>query len=192
MSIATSSFSPPPAAPAAMVTPDDLLKMEQQGLFELVDGELIEKPMGSLSGETAVIVSSQLYPFIRSRGLGKLFSETSFRCFPDKPNQVRRPDIAFIASGRLAKVPVEGHIPIRPDLAIEVISPGYGVYDLDTKLLDYGSAGVPLVWALNPAARILRIYRADRSMQELSDTETIDGESILPGFRVRVSELLPV
>ena len=53
MTTATLPVPLPPARPA--VTPDDLLKMGQQGLFELVDGELVEKPVGALSGETATI-----------------------------------------------------------------------------------------------------------------------------------------
>lgn len=191
MSIATPPFSSPSRAVAESIAPDDLQKVEQQGLFELVDGELIEKPMGSLSGHTAVIVLGQLIPFVRAHRQGRLYSETAFRCFPNKPNQVRRPDIAFIASSRLEDVPDEGLVRIRPDLAIEINSPGDGVYDLDAKLIDYQSASVPLTWVLNPAARILRIYRADRSVQELHEGDMLDGESILPGFRVRVSDLLP-
>jgi Uma2 family endonuclease len=31
---------------------------------------------------------------------------------------------AFISTARLGDVPIEGHIPIRPDLAIEVVSAG--------------------------------------------------------------------
>ena len=44
MTVATLS-SPPTPLPEP-VTPDDLYKMGQQGVFELVDGEVIEKPMG--------------------------------------------------------------------------------------------------------------------------------------------------
>jgi Uma2 family endonuclease len=180
-----------PRPPAARVTPDDLLSMEQKGLFELVDGELIEKPMASISGETAVIILNHLYPVIRAVKLGKLYSEVSFRCFPDKPLQVRRPDIAFVAKARLGGVPTEGHVPIRPDLCIEVVSPGDEVYNLDSKLADYKSAGVPLTWVFNPEQRMVRVFRPGKPIDELSERDTISGEEIIPGLTAVVGELFP-
>ena len=105
---------------------------------------------------------------------------------PHKPSQVRRPDLAFIAAARLADVPDEGYVPFRPSLAIEIVSPGDGVYDLDEKLIDYRSAGVPLTWVFNPAARIVRVFAADGSIRELIEADTLDGDDVLPGFTALV------
>jgi Uma2 family endonuclease len=176
---------------ATLVTPDDLLNMESRGLFELVDGQLVEKPLGFLSGRTATLLAKRLGNFLDQQALGEICSETTFQCFPLKPAQVRRPDLAFIAAARVRAVPNEGHVRIRPDLAIEVVSPDDGVYDLDEKLVDYRSAGVPLVWVFNPEARIVHIYWPDGSSRTLAEADTLDGGDVMPGFAVVVRELLP-
>ena len=74
-------------------------------------------------------------------------------------DRVRRPDIAFISAAKSHLVPDEGHIPIPPDLAIEVISPNDTVYALQEKLTDYREAAIPLVWVVNPHARSIQVYR---------------------------------
>ena len=182
---------PPASADADSISPDDLLRMEQRGLFELVDGQLIEKPTGFLSGRTASLVDRRVGAFLDRHPLGELCSETTFRCFPLKPSQVRRPDLAFIAADRVSAVPEDGHVPFRPDLAIEVVSPKDGVYDLDDKLIDYQSAGIPLVWVFNPAARIVRVHLPDGSSRLLTESDTLDGGDVLPGFAAVVRDLLP-
>jgi Uma2 family endonuclease len=177
---------------AAQFAPEDLLRLEGgDNLYELVDGVLVEKNMSSLAGEATIIISSRLYQFTQAHRLGKLYSESSFQCFPKKTRQVRRPDIAFISTARLGDVPDEGHIPIRPDLAIEVVSAGDDVYDLDEKIADHKSAGIPLTWIFNPAQRLVRIYEAGRLKGELEDHEELHGDPVLPGFVVRVGDLMP-
>jgi Uma2 family endonuclease len=108
-----------------------------------------------------------------------------------KPLQIRRPDLSFIASARRPAVPDDGHIPVRPDLAIEVISPTDVVYNLDEKLLDYASAGIPLVWVFNPVARIVRVHRPDGISRTFTENDTLDGGDVLPGFAAVVRDLLP-
>ncbi len=53
------------------------------------------------------------------------------------------------------------------------------------------SAGVKLVWVVNPDARNIRIHRPDHSVTELIGSDTITGESVLPGFSAKVADLLP-
>ncbi len=69
-----------------------------------------------------------------------------------------------MTADRAHLVPDDGHVPVRPDLAIEVVSPDEGVYDLDSKLRDYRAAGIPLVWVFNPAreSRQVRVFRPGR------------------------------
>jgi Uma2 family endonuclease len=187
--IAAIPLTPLPSGQA--VTPDGLLKLGQQGLYELVDGEPVEKRMSFLSGKVTSRVDNRLSTFVEHHGLGSVAVEVSFRCFPDKPLQVRRPDIAFVSTARLHLVPLEGHVPVPPDLAIEILSPGDEAIDLDRKLADYQSAVIPLVWVLNPDSRTVRIYRPDGSSRQLTAADRLDGEAVVPGFSVAVDELFP-
>jgi Uma2 family endonuclease len=171
------------------ITPDDILKMD--GLFELVDGQPVEKHMSALSGKTAGIITAILVPFIRTNRLGDFLVETSFRCFPNDTDQTRRPDLAFIAVARADKVPDEGHVPIAPDLAIEIVSPNDSVYELDDKLIDYKAARIPLIWIVNPQARTVKVFRPSKPIDELTEADQLAGEGILPGFTISVRELFP-
>jgi len=172
-------------------TPDDLLQLESEGLFELVNHQLVEKNMSSLATYTASIVAGELFIYLKASQGGRIYLEQAFQCFPHDPDLIRRPDLAFVSANRIKSVPEEGHVPIAPDLAIEVVSPNDKVYELDEKLADYRAAGVQLVWVVNPKARTLRIHRLDKTATELHENDTLTGESVLPGFSLAVKELLP-
>jgi Uma2 family endonuclease len=172
-------------------TPDDVLRLESDGLYELVDGKLVEKRMSSLASETAGLLTAELVMFLRQSRLGKVYPEQAFKCFPHDPDLLRRPDIAFVSTDRLASVPPEGHVPIAPDLAIEVVSPTDSVYELDEKLADYRAAGVRLVWVINPKVRVARVYRADHTAADLDERDSLGGETVIPGFSVVLSKVLP-
>jgi Uma2 family endonuclease len=177
--------------PKSQFTPDDLVRMEDDGLFELVDGKLVEKQMGYLANWTAGRVTKVLSIHADKADLGVVVPEQSFRCFPNEPERIRRPDVAFITASRAVDLPDEGYLPIAPDIAIEVVSPTDLIYDLDEKLADYRSAGVKLVWVINPKSRTVRIHRPDHSVTELDESGMLTGESILPDFSVAVTEILP-
>src|SRR5947208_12087963 len=106
-------------------TPEDLLTMPDGEHYELVNGELVEKRMGTKSSWIAGEVQRRLGNFIETSRAGWVLpAEASYQCFPDDPKRVRRPDVSFIRRGRLPgeELP-EGHTPIPPDLAVEVVSP---------------------------------------------------------------------
>ena len=111
-------------------------------------------------------------------------------CFPSKPNQMRRPDIMAILASRLPfdEIP-DGILKIRPDLAVEVISPHDKVMDLEGKLNDYRDAGIPLVWLVYPEFKRVRVIRLDAPQTDLGPDDTLTGEPILPEFRCRVGDL---
>jgi Uma2 family endonuclease len=178
-------------AASTVYTPEEMLDIEDQGLFELVDGKLVEKAMSSLGGKCALRVGQHLQNFLDSHQCGDAMSEVSLQCFPHDPGLVRRPDISFFTAARANSVPDGGHVTIAPDIAIEVISPGNRINEFEEKLADYRSAGIKLVWEVNPTFCYVRIHRPDRTTQLLEAKDTLTGESILPGFSVKVAELMP-
>lgn len=173
-------------------TPDDLLKMEGDGLFELVDGQLVEKEKSSLANKTAGLISTRLINYCEHAKSGDdVYPEQTFQCFAHDPELVRRPDVALIISSRLASVPEEGHVPIAPDLVVEVISPNDKIYKFERKLIDYRKAGIKLVWEVNPKFRFVRVHYLDRAPLRLEESDTLTGAPVLPEFSVIVKELLP-
>lgn len=161
--------------------------------YELLDGDLVEKRMGEKSCWTGGELFGLIWVFLKSNPLGRLYpQDTGFRCFPNRPRHVRKPDVAFIRADRLMPELAEEEPRIRPDLVVEVVSPHETVEELDEKISDYQSVGVPLIWVVNPNVRSVRVIRLGRSSPPLlGDTDTLGGDDVLPGFSCRVADFLP-
>jgi Uma2 family endonuclease len=127
------------------VTPDELLKMPDADRYELADGHLVEREMGSRSSHIGVLLSALLISFCKEHRLGWVFgSDCGYQCYPDDPTRVRKPDVSFIRMGRLPNEQApDGHILIAPDVAVEVVSPHDLVYEIETKVQEYLGAGGP-------------------------------------------------
>jgi Uma2 family endonuclease len=180
--------------PKTEVTPEELLAMPDGGHYELIDGELKERGVSALSNLVALEIGSILRNHCRLYNSGWLFAaELGYRCFPWKPNKVRRADVTFIRYDRysLAQLSKDGFATIPPDLAVEVVSPNDLVGELDEKIDEYLRAGVRLVWVVRPAARAVQVFRRDWSESWLWATDELSGEDVLPGFRCKVDDLFP-
>ncbi len=130
-------------------TPKDLLTMPDGDCYELVAGELVERNMSYWSSYIAGVVYRLLSTFCFENRLGWVTPEgTSFQCFPGDPQKVRRADLSFIRLDRLTSemATAEGHMPIAPDLAVEVVSPNDLYYQVDDKTEEWLSAGAQLGW----------------------------------------------
>ncbi|MFN3651771.1 MAG: Uma2 family endonuclease [Armatimonadota bacterium] len=124
-------------------------------------------------------------------GLGwVLDAEGSYQCFPDDPRKVRKPDVSFIRRGRLPgeRIP-SGHVTVPPDLAVEVVSPNDTVYELDAKVEEYLSAGVPLVWVVNPETRIIHVYRRGGATDRHGENDELTAPELIPSLRFKVADL---
>lgn len=175
-------------------TPDDLLTMPEGDRYELVNGELVERNMSMESSWIAGEIHRRIANHVIERNLGWAYPEgTSYQCFREEPRRVRRPDTSFIAAQRLPEGPLpEGHCPLAPDLAVEVVSPNDLFYEVDIKVEEWLRAGTRLVWVVAPSTRTVFIHHQGRpSPTKLTAEEELTGEDVLPGFRCPVKELFP-
>ncbi|MGC1276294.1 MAG: Uma2 family endonuclease [Planctomycetaceae bacterium] len=181
------------AALKVLYTADDLLTMSDGDRYELVRGGLVEKEMSEESNLIAGWIAYLLNAFILPKRSGFVIPEQTYRCFPDDPNKVRRPDISFLRAERRPAGPLRhGHTPDAPDLAVEVVSPNDVAYDLEEKLADYRSAGVPLIWVVFPNRRTVHVYAGGSEVPSvLHESDPLTGGEILPGFSVKVADLFP-
>jgi Uma2 family endonuclease len=180
-------------APARKFTPDDLLRLPDRGKgFELVGGELKELNMSFLSSFVAGLIYYYLQSHVQPRRIGWVSPEgTSFRCFPDAPDKVRRADTAYHALGRLtpSRAAAEGHCTVVPDLVVEVVSPNDSANDLNTKRIEWQTAGAQLVWVVHPDQQTIHAYHTDGTVGLLGAADTLTAEPVLPEFRVSVADL---
>ena len=175
------------------LTPEDLLAMPDGDLYELIDGHPVEKTLGAQSSWINTRLLRFLDEFCDANRLGWVFSpETGYQCFPWSPNFVRKPDASVVRRGRLpGGEPPTGNVRIPPDLAVDVVSPNDTYYEVEGKVREYLRVGVPLVWVVNPATRMVRVHRPGGSLTDLEEGQELTGETVLPGFRCRVGDLFP-
>ncbi len=182
------------ATGSVRMTPEQFLELPDWKRYELVDGELVEMPeISTESSVIAMLIGSILSEFVRSNRLGIVAgSDATYQSFPDDPSRIRRPDVSFISRGRLSREQYSrGHTRIAPDIAIEVISPNDDYENVDVKVEEYLSAGVRLVWVINPKAQVVMVHHPDQPSSRLRIGDQLTGEDVLPGFSVAVAELFP-
>jgi Uma2 family endonuclease len=171
-------------------TPEDLLRIADRPMPELVDGEFVERePMGQRADQ----VGSRIIYYLTGYSMTKLpgvvnGAHGSIQVFPDDPNNVRIPDAAFT---RIERLPggeaFEGHSRVAPDLVVEVISPNDLQVEFEAKMEDYRSAGIPLIWVVNPELRTVRAYTTSGAGPLLHEGDILRGGDILPGFECPVA-----
>jgi Uma2 family endonuclease len=177
--------------PLGTATVEDAVKSESGGrmVCELVDGVLVEKTMGYFEARLALIVGHLLESYLEEHDLGVAAgADGMLRISPD---QVRIPDVSFVCWERFPdrKLPEEPAPGIAPDLAIEILSKANTPAEMERKLRDYFAAGVRLVWYIDPPTRSARAYTAVDQSTEISESGTLTGGDVLPGFELPLAEL---
>jgi Uma2 family endonuclease len=160
--------------------------------YELIDGYLVERNVGTLSSYIAGQILASIIDFNRDRKIGWPFdSETVYQCF-GSGHTGRKMDCSFVRRGRLPgeRIP-DGHMTIPPDLAVEVVSPNDLAYKVEAKISLYRRAGIKLVWVVYPEDRGIFVVRADRTSTHLTADDEIQGENILPGYKAKVGDFFP-
>jgi Uma2 family endonuclease len=155
--------------------------------YELVDGELIEKPPPVFGhGQIGTTFAIELGGYVRHAGLGQVV--VGVHCVLRRnPDLARVPDVAFIQAERLP--PPEArweYFEGAPDLVVEIVSPSDSFRNMQEKVFEYLAAGVRLVWAVDPAGQRIYAYAADRPPRLLTVDDTLDGADVVPGFELPV------
>jgi len=180
-------FTPPPGT----ATEADLLrKVEAEDtMCELIDGTLVEKPVGLYESQIAAVLIHWLLAFVIPRRLGLVSAgDGPLRL---RVGLVRLPDVAFFSAARLPPADVRNNpIPsLAPDLAIEVLSKGNTRREIQRKIGEYFTAGGRLVWIIDPKKRTAAVHTSPDHSEPIGIDGTLDGKDVLPGFAVSLAEL---
>lgn len=175
----------------ALLTADDLLRLQPPDKHtELVRGVMIvREPPGCRHGDIAVNLTVVLSQFVRIHNLGRVWSETGYVLFSD-PDTVRGPDLSFVRQERVPDPIPRGYARFAPDLAIEILSPNDRPGETLEKVADYLNAGSALVWVIDPDRRQARVHRANGTITVVNESESLDGEDVLPGFICPLAQIL--
>ncbi len=162
-------------------------------LYEVIDGIRVRQgPMGIFAVWIASDLFSHLAPFARTANLGRTVSEALFH-MPAPTNCDRRPDLAFVSYERWPKnrpIPRKSNAwDVVPNLAVEVVSPNDTAEELDEKISEFLKAGVELVWVVYPQQSRIYVHQSPTQISALTLNDTLDGGTVLPGFRLALAEL---
>lgn len=175
-------------------TAEELLRMPDDGSrYELLKGELRKTPpAGGEHGAVATDIGTSLNNHVKANGLGRVFTaETGFIISYD-PDTVRAPDAAFVKRERAERAGrVTGYWPGAPDLAVELVSPNDTYAQVTEKALAWIEAGTLMVLVLDPgeAWRTVTVYRSTEDIRILSESDTIDGADVVPGWKLPIAKL---
>ena len=177
------------------LTVEDLYTLPEDGMkYELQGGMLVSEPLpGSRHGRVATRMAALLDAHVRRSRLGVVFSNDSGFILSRSPDTVRGPDVAFVSRERFAgSENLVGAFPGPPDLAVEVLSPSNTPSAIHAKVGDYLAAGARCVWVIDPEAEAVVVYRSLLLPRTLTETDLLDGEDVVPGFRAAVLELFEI
>lgn len=164
-------------------------------LYEIVDGQIVEKEMSSFAIMIALELYSSWLRFIihEGRARGRPLHEMVF-LLDEGRNLRRRPDVSFVSaeSWPIGKgLPLTGDWEVVPDLAVEVLSPNELYQNVARKLREYFHYGVKEVWLISPEDRLVEVYTAPESVRKLTAVDTLE-TSLIPGWSMNIGELIPV
>lgn len=146
-----------------------------------------EQMAGGIPGELSSIINRHLGNYVYPRKLGRVFGAQTDFVMPKTKNP-RKPDVAFVSLERMP-INTRDAVPVVPDLAVEVVSKTDDLYSIEDKAFFYLRSGMRLVWVVRPVAQVIEVYQAGQPPKLLTIADELDGGSVLPGFKLRISDI---
>jgi Uma2 family endonuclease len=179
--------------PPGTATEEDLIRYNESlfrgAICELVDGTLVEKPVGWEESAIAILIARFLGNYVEPRRLGTILGSNGMLRLV--PGLMRAPDVSFIARGRLKRYKRGGerYPSIGPDLAVEVYSKSNTRPEIARKMDEYFAAGTRLAWVVEPKTETVRVHREPRKFITLRVGDVLDGGDVIPGPLIPVKDL---
>jgi Uma2 family endonuclease len=175
---------------APPVTVEQLSSYPDHRRYELVRGvPRVCEPPGGVHGRLAARIAARLGDHVERHGLGTVLVEAGY-VLRRAPDTVRGPDVSFISASHLHpdQIP-EQFIPGAPDLAVEILSASSRWPDVEETLTDYLASGARMAWVVEPRERRVVVRYPDRPPMILAGDDVLDGEDVVPGFRLALADL---
>jgi Uma2 family endonuclease len=179
----------PPPGTATEADVIAALDAPRKRICELVDGVLVEKPLGTTEGLLAGVIVHWVWSYLEKDDLGVVIpADGPLRLWL---GLVRIPDVSFIAWDRIPgeEFPDTPIARLIPNLAVEVLSKSNTKREMERKLREYFQAGVQLVWLIDPRTRTAQAYTSPDEMKRIPKDGILDGANVLPGFKLSLRKL---
>jgi Uma2 family endonuclease len=161
--------------------------------YDLIDGKLHRIPeFDAEHAEICDFLYQQITAFDPEQKLGRLFRATGILI---DNNNVRVPDLTFVTAQNLPSITHNRVLPVTPDLVIEVWARSQfkknSIEDAEfNKIHLYRQIGVKMIWAINSDNFTAVVFQPiDLLPVTVIDNGNLDGENILPGFKLAVMSI---
>lgn len=179
-------------------TLDDLRAIENlpensNKYFELLNGEIYEvaTPKPLHNAIVAAIVGF-IFMYLRTHPIGRIFGDATSYTLPNGDELI--PDASFVSKERVS-LPFPDKFFLAPDLAIEVMSPSNRGRELLDKAESYLQSGARLVWIVYPDNQVVDVCHlgedGELKIRKIDLNGTLDGEDVLPDFKLAVKDIFP-
>lgn len=174
------------------MTLEEFAKYADDGRYEFVDGELSRRPMSNYSAWVGGRLFALLDAFSGRSNVGVALPDNmAYRCFPDDPRRVRKPDVSWFASGRWSPAYFKTrYVEAAPDLIVEVVSPTDRMAYVNRKVKHFFEAGTSEAWIVFPEDRQVERRFAGGSARWYSADDEIDADPLIPGFKWKLADVL--
>ena len=179
-----------PAAANGLCTADEFMALPLDlKRYELVRGVLAEVAVtGYEHAEVEANIFRLLDQHVWPRRLGRVTGGGAMFRLQQKPDTLRRPDVAFVRTDRLpARDQRRSYAQFIPELAVEILSPSNTAAEMREKVAEYLQVGVRIVWIVDPETETVTIHTSDAAPVILPADAELTGGIVLPDFRCPVA-----
>ena len=157
-------------------------------ICELVDGTLVEKPMGFYESSLGMILGGYLHAYLINHSIGFVVGESG--ASRTIPGRVRMPDVGFYSWNHFPgrTLPAGGVLDVPADLVVEILSPSNTRTEMEQKRREYFASGTRLYWEVLPETRQVRVFTDANTHTLLGENDSLVGEPVLPEFVLSIQE----
>jgi Uma2 family endonuclease len=165
---------------------EEFLATHREGLYELIEGEIVEKMVTEEHGNSASKIVIAIGIYLRQNKIGRVLVETRYSPKDDTYND-RLPDVSFRRTD--AAMVKRGAIKGMPDLAVEIKSPDDTNKQMRATADFYLANGCKMVWLVFPDKKFVEVHLPDGNYETYVEGDTISGGDVLPDFSITVAEI---
>lgn len=162
-----------------------ILPENSEKKLEYIGGEIVEVVSNNYASEIAARVLIKIGIYLESNPIGRLTgADGGYQVSGDR----YIPDVAFISKAKQPQPSHEAYNSNAPDLAVEVVSPTDAQRNITDKVVNYLKAGT-VVWIVYPEDKEVKVYEPNQPIKTLTVDNTLDGGSVLPGFKLVLKDI---
>ena len=139
--------------------------------------------------EKQLFIINNLIDSFYEQGLSKVGRFIPEVEMPTLPNRIRIPDLSFYTPAQLRAKHEGANTDRISEFVVEVISLNDSAYSVESKLWEYFSVGVQVVWHIFPEHKIVKVYTSPNSVTICTENDICSAAPVLAEFKIAVSDV---